>query len=110
MKRIGEMNRRELLSELGRWMKKVEDQQKTIVELREQVRTSQEGAVQLGRVVDAILIEVVKKFGTEVGEGVFETSIQKPRVEGRPTVQLVTSKDAVKDLYMLRVEPVKDKE
>ena len=108
MKRIGEMNRKELLSELGRWMKKVEDQQKEISKLREQVKTSQEGAVQLGRIVDTILIEVVKKFGVEVGNGVFEAVINQPKVEEKPVCALMTEKDEDKKTYILRVVPIKE--
>ena len=52
--------------ELGRYRKKVEDQQKELDRLNEQVRTQAEGADQVGILVDAILAATASRDGTVV--------------------------------------------
>lgn len=107
MKKFSKMKKSELLMELGRWMKRVEDQQKLISELRKQNEAAKSGVSELGRVVDAILIEATRKFGVEVGDGVFEAVIPRPKIEDNPTHVLATERDEEKDTYTLRVVPVK---
>lgn len=107
MKKIGEMNRKELLTELGRWMKRAEDQHKENVKLREQLKVYESGSNQMNRVVDAILIEVTKKFGMEKGEGVFEVVINQPVVKEKPEEILFAAKNELDHTYTMRVEPAK---
>lgn len=57
---------KDLEHELGRYRKKVEDQQKAIDRLNEQVRTQAEGADQVGILVDAILAATASRYGTVV--------------------------------------------
>ena len=52
--------------ELGRYRKKVADQQKELDRLNEQVRTQAEGADQVGILVDAILAATASRYGTVV--------------------------------------------
>lgn len=52
--------------ELGRYRKKVADQQKAIDRMSEQVRTQAEGADQVGILVDAILAATASRYGTVV--------------------------------------------
>ena len=52
--------------ELGRYRKKVEDQQKEMDKLNEMTRTQAEGADQVGILVDAILAATASRYGTVV--------------------------------------------
>ena len=52
--------------ELGRYRKKVADQQKELDRLNEQVRAQAEGADQVGILVDAILAATASRYGTVV--------------------------------------------
>ncbi len=108
MKKIGAMSKKELLLELGRWMKKVEDQQKEILKLREKNNTFEAGSVQLSKIVDSIMVEVAKKFGNEVGDGVFEAVIPIPFVPEKQTEKVCATRDEERNTYTIRVEPVKD--
>ena len=57
---------KELEHELGRYRKKVADQQKELDKLNNQVRTQAEGADQVGILVDAILAATASRYGTVV--------------------------------------------
>ncbi len=105
-KKLSELSRKELLSELGRWMKKVEDQNKEILKLKEKNTAFEAGALQLNRIVDSIMVEVAKKFGKEVGEGIFEAVIPAPIVSEAPTVNVFTIKG--ENTYTIRIEPIKN--
>lgn len=106
-KKIGEMNKVELMRELGRWMKRVEDQQKTIIKQREKLEVFDEATAQLNQLVDAMMIEFLKKFGAEVGDGVYELTIPAPRVKKVPTETVSTSVSEDKTTYTLRLDPIR---
>ncbi|MBQ8004345.1 MAG: hypothetical protein IJ299_04555, partial [Oscillospiraceae bacterium] len=80
-------------------------QQKEITRLREQNKTFTEGALQLNRIVDAIMVEVAKKFGNEVGAGIYEVIIPLPVIAEMPTELVSISRDERAATYTIRIEP-----
>lgn len=108
-KKIGEMNKVELIRELGRWMKRVEDQQKTIIKQREQIDTYMQATAQLNQIVEATLIAIVSKFGADVGNGKKEIIIPKPIVNATPTeaVNTTVNKDGTYTLTLEKIEAKK---
>lgn len=61
--------------ELGRRDKKIADQGKELVRVREERDAGRAGLVEISRAVDALCIDVCLKFGMEVGEGVHEVRL-----------------------------------
>lgn len=57
---------KQLNHELGRYKKKVADQDSRIRELEEQIRDREEGASQVACLVDAVLAAVASSYGTAV--------------------------------------------
>lgn len=60
---------KQLEYELGRWKKKVEDQQNEIKRLNARLDTALAGANELQRAADMILAVVVERYGQSVGHG-----------------------------------------
>ena len=100
------MNKVELMRELGRWMKKVEDQQKMMLQQREKIDVFTEATAQLNQIVGATMIEFLKKFGTEVGNGIYELTIPAPKIKKVPTEIVSASVSEDKSTYTMRLEPI----
>ncbi len=64
-----------LEKELGRYQKKVADQQKEVMGLRAELELAMEGTKELNTVVDAIMAEITVAHGTVLEEGVWELVI-----------------------------------
>ena len=67
--------------EIGRYMKKVDDQQTEINELKDLLHLCNNGIKELNQVVDAVMIEVAKAFGKEIAPGELEVRIPAVDVE-----------------------------
>ena len=54
----------DLAKEIGRWKKKVSDQQKEIAVLKDEISRMSNGVAELNRLTDALLVVMAKEYGT----------------------------------------------
>ncbi len=71
---------------------------------KKEISCLQDGAKQLSRIVDAVLIEVAKKFGAEIGEGIFEIKLPMVVLTGEQEMELAALCDEKDRAYILRAE------
>ena len=99
-----------LKRELERWQKRAEAQRNEIVKQRGKINRLRDGNREIDRAVNAIMIEFAKKFGAEVGIGIFEMTIPEPNVASVNQYTVRTTKNQEALTYTVRVERVPEKD
>lgn len=88
--------------ELGRYRKKVAEQQREIAELKGSVEGAWKAAKSFGRMVDAICGACAVAYGKEEPEGTYSLVLPAPSVEGMgKNFDVHTVKDAETGLYVI---------
>lgn len=104
---MAERNRdkiKRLEHELGRYQKKVGDLQKEITGLTKQLRAAEDGAHELGMVVDALMAGVSMKYGEVMEDGAWEMTVPLLNVrEIGGKYQVVARVSDDNDSYTVRV-------
>lgn len=104
---MAERNRdkiKRLEHELGRYQKKVGDQQKEVNGLKKQIQAAEDGAHELGMIVDALMAGVAMKYGEVREDGAWEMTVpllNVRKIGGKYAVEARVSDD--NDSYTVRV-------
>lgn len=96
---------KELKYELGRYQKKVSDQQRQIAELKAALDEAGKGMLEINCAIDSIMAETAIKFGSEAGVGAWELVLPLVSVLRNTRDYIVTAYVGDdNDSYVVRVE------
>lgn len=95
---------KELKYELGRYQKKVSDQQRRIEELKAALDTAEKGMPDLHRMMNGIMAEIGGRFGVPTPDGGFELVMSRKRLPEMLENFTVKTRILDDDNYIVRVD------